>query len=127
MGRKLYIDLTFFGFLPALFLLFGFTGPILTEAASFQEVTYIEAGDIWRYFKGTQRVPSQWKEIEFDDRSWLQGPTGIGYGDGDDATVLSDMRNNYVCVYLRKRFEVDEPVLLVEPVSYPHLTLPTKA
>ncbi|MCG8683558.1 MAG: DUF1800 domain-containing protein, partial [Desulfobacterales bacterium] len=39
----------------------------------------------------------------------LSGPTGIGYGDADDATVLNDMRNSYSSVYLRHSFPVDDP------------------
>ena len=37
------------------------------------------------------------------------GPTGIGYDDSDDATVLSDMRYNYITVYMRYSFNVDLP------------------
>ncbi|MBN2456795.1 MAG: metallophosphoesterase, partial [Sedimentisphaerales bacterium] len=66
-------------------------------------------GDSWRYFKGTVEPPSGWKDPNFDDSSWLKGPTGIGYGDTDDATVLSDMQNNYISVYARKDFNVPEP------------------
>jgi hypothetical protein len=39
----------------------------------------------------------------------LVGATGIGYGDNDDATVLSDMVNKYVSVYLRRKFAIANP------------------
>ena len=76
--------------------------------------TVIQVGDSWTYFKG-RAAPSpgsiQWTSLAFDDSSgnWLTGPTGIGYGDGDDATVLSDMRNNYISLYCRRVFTVDAP------------------
>jgi chitodextrinase len=71
-----------------------------------QTVTVINVGDTWNYFKGTSNPGAGWNDLGFNDTGWLQGPTGIGYGDGDDATVLSDMRNNYLTVYGRKTFNV---------------------
>ena len=40
----------------------------------------------WRFFRGTQDPPADWNSPGFDDSSWEQGPTGIGYGDGDEFT-----------------------------------------
>lgn len=84
------------------------------------EKVLIRAGETWRYFKGTQAPPNPWRSLDFDDSEWLSGPTGIGYGDGDDATVLRDMRKldatadapaqpGYLTVYLRKTFFVAAP------------------
>lgn len=81
----------------------------------------IAEGESWRFFPG-QEAPSTpsdaWTESDFDDSHWEVGLAGFGYGDGDDATVLSEMRNNYVTVYLRKAFSIsnlppDAPVELV--------------
>ncbi len=69
----------------------------------------IVEGDVWRYFKGTSEPPANWKAIDFDDSAWLLGPSGFGYGDGDDATVLSDMQGAYTSVYIRRKFHVDDP------------------
>jgi uncharacterized protein (DUF1800 family) len=66
----------------------------------------VNRGEVWRYFKGTVEPPAAWKNEGFDDTSWLIGPTGIGYGDGDDLTELTDMQGNYLSVYLRKTFSV---------------------
>ena len=35
---------------------------------------------------------------------------GFGYGDGDDTTVLSDMKGNYSTVYIRKIFYVSSVI-----------------
>jgi hypothetical protein len=82
-----------------------------------EEEVLIEVGDLWKYHKGTQ-VPSTpvtaWRELGFDDSAWLEGPTGIGYADGDDATVLSDMQNGYISVFLRKVFTVADPASVDE-------------
>lgn len=47
---------------------------------------------------------------------WRRGPSGFGYGDKDDATVLEDMKGKYTRVYIRRVFELedvaDEPAIL---------------
>ena len=73
-------------------------------------VTYLPSGSSWSYRKGDSEASNPvdaWRELGFSqDASWLSGITPIGYGDGDDATVLGDMRNGYSTVYLRKNFTV---------------------
>ena len=67
----------------------------------------IAPGESWKFFKGTEppsNPPNAWTAIDFDDSQWQTGPAGFGYGDNDDATVLSDMQGNYVSVYIRKEF-----------------------
>jgi len=89
-----------------------------------EEIVLIDLGSGWKFFKGIQEPapaadggPSTgWAKPEFDDFKWLRGRTGIGYGDGDDATVLSDMRGNYYSIYLRRRFLLDDPEKLENPV-----------
>jgi hypothetical protein len=74
--------------------------------------TVIAAGDASRYFKGTREPSSPltaWAGLEFDDGAWPVGPSGFGYGDGDDATVLSDMEDNYTTVYIRRTFALADP------------------
>ncbi len=69
----------------------------------------VPRGSTWRYFKGSTAPPGNWTARDFDDTSWGQGQAGFGYGDSDDATVLADMRDNYVSVYLRVAFAVNDP------------------
>lgn len=61
----------------------------------------------WRYRKGTSNPAAGWRRADFvEDGSWLPGRTSVGYGDGDDNTVLGDMQNNYTSVYLRREFTI---------------------
>lgn len=74
----------------------------------------IREGDLWRYWKGAStpalQGTNQWFRPEFDDIGWLgPAPSGFGYGDCDDGTELSDMPNNYISIFTRKRFVVDDP------------------
>ncbi len=71
--------------------------------------TIIPIGASWRYFKGTSDPGATWTNVGFPDSTWLVGPSGFGFGDGDDATLLDDMQGNYSTVYTRYTFEVFEP------------------
>jgi len=73
---------------------------------------FIVKGDIWNYFKGLEEPPADWNIVGFNDSGWSSGPTSIGYGDDDDATVLDDMQYNYVSVYMRRTFDIVDPTLL---------------
>jgi hypothetical protein len=72
----------------------------------------IEVGDEWSFFRGTKAPsdpPDAWKEVDSDDSGWESGPSGFGYGDNDDATLLNDMEGSYVSVYIRKELIVLSP------------------
>jgi len=75
-------------------------------------IVLIDEGAEWKYFKGTREpsstIGSPWRQIDFDDSSWLSGNTPIGYGETFIVTNLSDMRGGYSTVYLRKKFEVTD-------------------
>ena len=77
----------------------------------------IDTGESWRYFRGTEDPPGDglaWTRLGYDDEAWETGESGFGYGDGDDATVLGDMRNNYTTVFIRKTFELEDPAAIEE-------------
>jgi hypothetical protein len=80
---------------------------IIKEGVSVIKGRVIDVGDEWLYRKGTSAPPSDWISVGFDDSNWLAGNTGIGYGDDDDSTILSDMQGNYATVYTRKVINYD--------------------
>jgi hypothetical protein len=69
---------------------------------------FLEATDAnWHYRKGRSNPPANWREVDFvEDGSWLVGQTGIGYDDGDDITILDDMKGNYTTIYARHTFTI---------------------
>lgn len=76
------------------------------------EIALAALPDSWRYFKGTSKPPDHggktWKQIGYDDSAWLTGHPAFvtsGYG----ATPLLDMAFNYMSVYLRKEFVLEDP------------------
>lgn len=69
----------------------------------------ISIGEVWRFFRGVGPVgnlPDAWTDADFDDSLWEVGAAGFGFGDDDDATILSDMQGNYATVYIRKKFSI---------------------
>ncbi len=63
--------------------------------------TLIDQGDTWKYIV-PQAPIADWTAASFDDSNWLSGPSGFGYGDNDDNTVLSQASS----VFLRKTFQI---------------------
>lgn len=60
----------------------------------------VYANNPWKYFVGTTDPPSNWRTTTFNDASWATGIGGIGYGDGDDSTVIPPVNS----VFMRKNF-----------------------
>ena len=61
--------------------------------------------DNWNYIIPLANSNDSWMLPGFTLLGWSNGPGGIGYSDGDDATVIS----NTNVVYIRKTFEVNDP------------------
>src|SRR5437667_7187219 len=77
----------------------------------------ISEGDTWRFRNGTSFPGATWNTLGYDDSmsGWFSFPSGFGYGDGDDRTILNDMTNavnGYVTFFTRKKFVVDNPAAL---------------
>ena len=64
--------------------------------------TVIFPSDLWSYKTGQTAPGNGWQTRSFDDQSWQTGPGGIGYGDGDDVTVIDPV----ISLYLRKKFTI---------------------
>lgn len=88
--------------------------PSKLEVVPSSATLLVRAGDRWRYFKGTREPPREWQGLAFNASQWPQGPSGFGYGDDDDRTVLEDMQGGedqkgYLSFYVRTEFEVEDP------------------
>jgi hypothetical protein len=60
----------------------------------------------WKYVKGKDAgsLPAGWFSKEYNDGAWSEGIAPFRYTDGSGGTVLSDMKDNYSTIYLRKSF-----------------------
>ena len=51
-------------------------------------VELIAKGSVWKYLDDGTDQGTAWREPEFSDEAWKSGPAELGYGDGDEATVI---------------------------------------
>ncbi len=67
----------------------------------------------WRYLDNGSDQGTVWRGPEFDDSAWSSGPAQMGYGDGDEQTVLSfggNASDKHRTYYFRKDFQRDAGV-----------------
>ncbi|MEN8157333.1 MAG: CotH kinase family protein [Bacteroidota bacterium] len=67
------------------------------------------------YFTSAEgEFPEGWRDNGFDDSAWRTGNGGIGYGDGDDGTVIEPC----LSVALRKAFNIKDATVITEAVLH---------
>ncbi|MCA9709135.1 MAG: metallophosphoesterase family protein [Myxococcales bacterium] len=69
-------------------------------------VTLVDFGHTWRYHDQGEDLGEAWLSADYDDSAWPQGPGQLGYGDGDEATVLLDADPNFPSAYFRTEVEI---------------------
>ncbi|HJW28561.1 MAG TPA: fibronectin type III domain-containing protein, partial [Saprospiraceae bacterium] len=78
--------------------------------ARFGLAQLVPYGATWKYYDLAMSPPNQgsttWIQNAFNDASWASGPSELGYGDGDEATVIS---SSTLTAYYRYTFNVDDP------------------
>src|SRR5688500_5156318 len=65
----------------------------------------------WRYLVTPTRPDASWIEAGYNDAAWPLGMAELGYGDGDEATVIGfgpDVNNKYITTYFRAKFNVSD-------------------
>ena len=110
MNAPRFLSIALFSFL---FVVFLSSPPSAAE-------TLIAPGAAWKYDDTGTDLGTEWREVSYDDSAWASGPAQLGYGDGDEATVISygsDSNNKYPCYYFRHGFSV------ADPTAYDSLTL----
>jgi hypothetical protein len=78
------------------------------------ETVLVPAGSVWKYLDDGSNQGTAWREPSFDDGAWGSGPAELGYGDGDEATVVgygTDPSYKYVTTYFRHAFSAVDPSL----------------
>jgi hypothetical protein len=73
------------------------------------ERKYVHTGDEWRYLDDGSDQGTEWSGTDFPDGSWSTGTAKLGYGTGDEQTVVSygtDPGNKHITTYFRKAFDV---------------------
>ena len=67
----------------------------------------ISREQVWKYSDTGTDLGTSWRNSGFNDSGWKSGQAELGYGDGDEKTVIgfgSDSNNKYRTSYFRKNF-----------------------
>ncbi|XXF76276.1 DUF1929 domain-containing protein [Myxococcaceae bacterium GXIMD 01537] len=70
----------------------------------------IAFGDVWKYWDSGTDPGAAWNTLSYADTSWPSGAGELGYGDGDEATVLRKTSPVQSSVYFRKKVTLAGPV-----------------
>ncbi|WP_275900273.1 polysaccharide deacetylase family protein [Pyxidicoccus trucidator] len=70
----------------------------------------VRFGDAWRYEASGVDPGPGWFLPDFEDSHWSTGPGELGYGDGDEGTVLLRTFSAQSSVYFRKKVTLTGPV-----------------
>ena len=83
--------------------------------AAQESVTFVPFGATWKYLDTGVDQGTNWVAPDFDDATWLSGPAQLGYGDGDEATVINGgpAGSRIPTSYFRHAFNVDEASTVV--------------
>jgi len=77
----------------------------------FAQSTILPQGSVWKYYdKGN--LNTSWRSVTYNDATWKSGAAQLGYGDGDETTVVSFGTNaskKYLTTYFRKSVSISNP------------------
>jgi hypothetical protein len=80
---------------------------VLREAGP---ATFIPAGSVWRYWDQGALPSPDWTSRRYDDAAWASGAAQLGYGDGDETTVVGFGPNSgskYITTWFRHTFDLE--------------------
>jgi hypothetical protein len=69
----------------------------------------IKKNSTWKYLANGSNQATAWRATTFSDASWSTGNAELGYGDGDETTVVSygsNASNKYITTYFRKAITI---------------------
>lgn len=77
--------------------------------AVFGQSTIFSYGSNWKYLDNGSNQGTAWRATGFNDGAWASGNGQLGYGDGDETTVVSygpNVNAKYITTYFRKSFTI---------------------
>ena len=93
---------------------------LVPEWGALSATLLVPRGSAWRYLDNGSNQGTAWRATAFADTAWKMGAAQLGYGDGDESTVIGYGGNpnaKFITSYFRKSFVV------TQPEQYTQLTL----
>jgi 3',5'-cyclic AMP phosphodiesterase CpdA len=86
---------------------------VFLQAVAQSQTTLIPYTSTWKYLDNGSDQGTAWRATTFNDATWASGPAELGYGDGDEATVVSNglnpptnTTNRHITTYFRQTINV---------------------
>jgi len=75
-----------------------------------QSLSLIPSGSTWRYLDDGSNQDTAWRALQFSDATWPTGTAQLGFGDGDESTLLSQTNpsGTNITYYFRRAFNVTD-------------------
>ncbi len=70
-------------------------------------VPLITAGDVWKFNDSGANLGAAWRSNNYNDAAWASGPAQLGFGDGDEVTLIAS--NRQITTYFRREFMASGP------------------
>ncbi len=83
----------------------------VVDAGTSSTSTLVEKGSDWKYNDSGNWPGAGWMDSGYDDSSWSSGPGILGYGDGNESTILDygpDPANKTITYYFRKNIDLSD-------------------
>ncbi len=104
---------------------FGFSGPLDPNNPDLATITgtadiyasgkllpgLVPLGSEWKYLDDGSERGTIWRVVGYNDGNWSTGTAELGYGDGDETTVINSgpANNHYITTYFRRALDVLDP------------------
>jgi len=86
---------------------------LFLQLNTFANVSIISYGSSWKYLDDGSDQGTAWFGTSFNDAAWLSGNGQLGYGDGDESTILNagctpvnTCTTKFITSYFRKTFAI---------------------
>ncbi len=77
----------------------------------YRDIALVPARAEWRYWDAGTDQGTAWRMPGFNDSAWKRGDAELGFGDGDETTVVAGgpSGGRYPTIYFRRTFEAPDP------------------
>lgn len=92
--------------------IFTFLFLFVISCSAFAQTSIVASGATWKYLDNGSNQGTAWYGTSFNDASWTSGASELGYGDADEATVVSfgpSSTAKYPTTYFRKSVTINNP------------------
>ena len=73
------------------------------------QISIIPYGSSWKYLDNGTNQGTAWRASAFNDAAWASGNGQLGFGDGDETTIVSygpNANSKYITTYFRKTITI---------------------